>query len=184
MRRRIKHFNFQDFDTVYYNNLLSLPVMLVLSFCLEGWTSGEFERTFAPEVRSPIITAILLSGISSFLISYGSAWCVRCTSSTTYSMVGALNKLPVAASGILFFGDPATLGNIFGIFFGFIAGLLYSYSKTEQAQKNFALANGSPLSTTSSSGAELAQLRTPAVPPSKATGLPLYNSNPDGKIAD
>ncbi|KAG0005949.1 GDP-mannose transporter into the lumen of the Golgi [Entomortierella chlamydospora] len=158
MRRRIKHFNFQDFDTVYYNNLLSLPVMLVLSFCLEGWTSGEFERTFA--------------------------WCVRCTSSTTYSMVGALNKLPVAASGILFFGDPATLGNIFGIFFGFIAGLLYSYSKTEQAQKNFALANGSPLSTTSSSGAELAQLRTPAVPPSKATGLPLYNSNPDGKIAD
>ncbi|KAF9354306.1 GDP-mannose transporter into the lumen of the Golgi [Mortierella sp. AD094] len=192
MRKRIKHFNFQDFDTVYYNNLLSLPVMLVLSFCLEGWTSGEFERTFAPEVRSPLITAILLSGISSFLISYGSAWCVRCTSSTTYSMVGALNKLPVAASGILFFGDPATFGNIFGIFFGLIAGLLYSYSKTEQAQKNFALANGSSLSTkpafvdstTSGSGAELAQLKIPAALPSKAAGLPLYSSNPDGKIAD
>ncbi|KAF9109865.1 GDP-mannose transporter into the lumen of the Golgi [Mortierella sp. AM989] len=192
MRKRIKHFNFKDFDTVYYNNLLSLPVMLILSFCLEGWTSGEFERTFAPDVRSTLTMAILLSGISSFLISYGSAWCVRCTSSTTYSMVGALNKLPVAASGILFFGDLATFGNVFGIFFGFIAGLLYSYSKTEQAQKNFALANGSSLSTkpifteitTSSSGVEVTQLRTPATLPSKSAGLPLYKSNPDGKIAD
>jgi GDP-mannose transporter len=61
-------------------------------------------------------------------------------------MVGALNKLPVAASGILFFGEPATLGNVSGIFFGLIAGLLYSYSKTDQAQKNLALANGSSLS--------------------------------------
>ena len=45
MRKRIKHFNFKDFDTVYYNNLLSLPVMLLLSMTLEGWTSGEISRT-------------------------------------------------------------------------------------------------------------------------------------------
>ena len=45
MRKEIKQFNFKDFDTVYYNNLLSFPVMLALSFCLEGWTSGEIERT-------------------------------------------------------------------------------------------------------------------------------------------
>jgi GDP-mannose transporter len=45
MRKRIKHFNFKDYDTVYYNNLLSFPVMLALSMCLEGWRSGELERT-------------------------------------------------------------------------------------------------------------------------------------------
>lgn len=45
MRKRIKHFNFKDFDTVYYNNLLSLPVMLLLSMTLEGWMSGEISRT-------------------------------------------------------------------------------------------------------------------------------------------
>ncbi|KAG0305827.1 GDP-mannose transporter into the lumen of the Golgi [Dissophora globulifera] len=194
MRKRIKHFNFKDFDTVYYNNLLSLPVMLLLSLCLEGWTSGEFERTFAPEVRSSLTIAILLSGVSSFLISYGSAWCVRVTSSTTYSMVGALNKLPVAASGILFLGDPATLGNIFGIFFGLVAGMLYSYSKSDQAQKNFALANGSSLSTkqglvdttnvATSATAEVIELTMPASMSSKSTALPLYKPNPDGKIAD
>ncbi|KAF9909791.1 GDP-mannose transporter into the lumen of the Golgi [Lobosporangium transversale] len=196
MRKRIKYFDFKDFDTVYYNNLLSMPIMLLLSFCLEGWTSGEFERTFNPEVRSALMSAILLSGLSSFLISYGSAWCVRCTSSTTYSMVGALNKLPVAASGILFLGDPATSGNVFGIFFGFIAGLLYSYSKTKQAQQNFALANNSSLSTksdmisnaatTTISGGivEVAELKAPAAISIKPAGLPLYKSNPDGKIAD
>lgn len=45
MRKRIKYFNFKDYDTVYYNNLLSLPVMLALSICLEGWGSGEIEKT-------------------------------------------------------------------------------------------------------------------------------------------
>ncbi|KAG0051849.1 GDP-mannose transporter into the lumen of the Golgi [Gryganskiella cystojenkinii] len=203
MRKRIKHFNFKDFDTVYYNNLLSLPVMLLLSMTLEGWTSGEISRTFAPDVRQALCAAIILSGISSFLISYGSAWCVRCTSSTTYSMVGALNKLPVAASGILFMGDPATVGNVFGILFGFIAGLLYSYSKTEQAQKNLALANNTTLthtslgnqhtkvgedaSTTDKSGlldGDVVELKAPVTVTSKTMALPLYKSNPDGKIAD
>ncbi|KAF9361474.1 GDP-mannose transporter into the lumen of the Golgi [Mortierella sp. AD094] len=191
MRKRIKHFNFKDFDTVYYNNVLSLPVMLTLSFCLEGWSSGEFGRTFAPDVRSTLTVAVVLSGVSSFLISYGSAWCVRCTSSTTYSMVGALNKLPVAASGILFLGDPATAGNILGITFGFFAGLMYSYSKTDQAQKNFTLANNSSLSNSaqsdasiSSSGGDVIELTTPANIISKSATLPLYSHNPDGKIAD
>ncbi|KAG0298125.1 GDP-mannose transporter into the lumen of the Golgi [Linnemannia gamsii] len=202
MRKRIKHFNFKDYDTVYYNNLLSFPVMLALSMCLEGWRSGELERTFAPEVRSSLAIAIILSGMSSFLISYGSAWCVRCTSSTTYSMVGALNKLPVAASGILFFGEPATTGNVSGIFLGLIAGLLYSYSKTDQAQKNLALANGSSLSSKSDNmglfaaanggdgsvnvgGAGLLEMTSSSMDSGglgkKATALPLYQNT---KIAD
>ncbi|KAG0227902.1 GDP-mannose transporter into the lumen of the Golgi [Mortierella sp. GBA43] len=195
MRKRIKSFNFKDFDTVYYNNLLSLPVMVFLSLCLEGWSSEELERTFAPDVRQALTVAILLSGVSSFLISYGSAWCVRCTSSTTYSMVGALNKLPVAASGILFLGDPATFGNVFGIIFGFVAGMLYSYSKTEQSQRNFSsLANGSSLSTqptttmpdtetAAGNATQVIELSKPAAF-SKTAALPLYNSNPDGKVAD
>ncbi|KAF9423194.1 GDP-mannose transporter into the lumen of the Golgi, partial [Podila epigama] len=45
LRKRIKSFAFKDFDTVYYNNLLSFPVMLGLSFCLEGWSSAELEQT-------------------------------------------------------------------------------------------------------------------------------------------
>lgn len=61
---------------------------------------------------------MIFSGASAFAMSYASAWCVRSTSSTTYSMVGALNKLPIAASGILFFGDPATFANVTAIIIG------------------------------------------------------------------
>lgn len=70
------------------------------------------------EVRQPMIIAMVFSGASAFFMSYASAWCVRTTSSTTYSMVGALNKLPIAASGIMFFGDPATFGNVTAIIVG------------------------------------------------------------------
>lgn len=77
-----------------------------------------------------MIFAMIFSGVSAFAMSYASAWCVRTTSSTTYSMVGALNKLPIAASGIMFFGDKATFGNITAIIVGFIAGLVYSVAKT------------------------------------------------------
>jgi len=115
-------------------------------------------------------------------------------------MVGALNKLPVAASGILFLGDPATFGNVFGILFGFIAGLLYSYSKTDQAQKNLAKASNTTLThtslgnqytkvgdsegTASALDGDVVELKAPENVTSKSMALPLYKSNPDGKIAD
>jgi GDP-mannose transporter len=47
-------------------------------------------------------------------------------------MVGALNKLPVAASGMLFFGDPITFGSVTAIAVGFFAGLLYAVAKNNQ----------------------------------------------------
>ena len=49
-----------------------------------------------------------------------------------FSMVGALNKLPVAASGMLFFGDPVTAGSVSAIGVGFFAGLLYAVAKNNQ----------------------------------------------------
>lgn len=48
------------------------------------------------------------------------------------SMVGALNKLPVAASGMIFFGDPVTLGSVSAVSAGFLAGLVYAIAKNNQ----------------------------------------------------
>lgn len=84
---------------MFYNNLLSIPVLVVFSFFVEDWSSANVNRNFPPENRNSIFMAMILSGLSSVFISYTSAWCVRVTSSTTYSMVGALNKLPIALSG-------------------------------------------------------------------------------------
>lgn len=50
------------------------------------------------------------------------------------SMVGALNKLPVAASGMIFFGDKATTGNVSAIGVGGLAGIVYAVAKTNQAK--------------------------------------------------
>ncbi|KAI8990316.1 hypothetical protein BDB01DRAFT_859003 [Pilobolus umbonatus] len=136
MRKRIKLTNFKDFDTVYYNNILSIPFLIVPSLLFEDYGSENLARNFPIEVRTQIITAMVFSGVSAFVMSYASAWCVRTTSSTTYSMVGALNKLPIAASGILFFGDPATFGNVMAIIVGFIAGLFYTVAKTVSNKVN------------------------------------------------
>ncbi|KAI8967347.1 hypothetical protein BDF20DRAFT_829708 [Mycotypha africana] len=130
MRKRIKLTNFKDFDTVFYNNILSIPLLIIPSFIFEDWSAEGLAKNFPAEVRQSMIIAMVFSGVSAFAMSYASAWCVRTTSSTTYSMVGALNKLPIAASGILFFGDPATFANVTAIIVGFIAGLVYSVAKT------------------------------------------------------
>ena len=48
-------------------------------------------------------------------------------------MVGALNKLPIAASGMIFFGDAITLGSVSAIGTGFFAGVVYAVAKNNQA---------------------------------------------------
>lgn len=47
-------------------------------------------------------------------------------------MVGALNKLPVAASGMIFFGDVVTVGSVSAVGVGFFAGLVYAVAKNNQ----------------------------------------------------
>jgi GDP-mannose transporter len=51
-------------------------------------------------------------------------------------MVGALNKLPVAASGMLFFGDPVTPSSVSAVGVGFFAGLVYAVAKNNQKKTN------------------------------------------------
>ncbi|CAN6631324.1 GDP-mannose transporter 1 [Trichomonascus vanleenenianus] len=134
LRKRIKLFNFKDLDTMFYNNLLSIPVMLLGSLIFEDWSAENVMRNFPPESRNTVITMMIMSGVFSLGISYTSGWCVRVTSSTTYSMVGALNKLPIALSGLIFFDTPVTFSSVTAIILGFLAGLVYAVAKI-QAQK-------------------------------------------------
>lgn len=117
---------------MYYNNLLSIPILLVFSLLFEDWSSANVALNFPADNRTWVISAMVISGLSSVFISYTSAWCVRVTGSTTYSMVGALNKLPLAISGLLFFGNPVTLGGCTAIALGFVSGLVYAYAKINE----------------------------------------------------
>lgn len=135
MRKRIKLTNFKDFDTMYYNNLLSIPILLVASLLLEDWSSENISLNFPPENRTAVWMAMIISGATSVGISYCSGWCIRVTSSTTYSMVGALNKLPIALSGLVFFDAPINFFSISSIFVGFAAGLVYVVAKQKQKEE-------------------------------------------------
>jgi len=132
MRKRIKITGFSDWDSMFYNNLLSIPILAVFSIALEDWGTENLLRNFPEETRQVLLFAIAFSGAAAVGISYTTAWCVRTTSSTTYSMVGALNKLPVAASGMLFFGDTITIGSVSAIGVGFFSGVMYAVAKNNQ----------------------------------------------------
>ncbi|KAI9298806.1 UDP-galactose transporter [Neoconidiobolus thromboides FSU 785] len=137
MRKVIKTVNFKDFDTVYFNNLLTLPLFLIFSLLTENWP-GLYAFYFDEansELLYSLLKALVVSGLSAFAISYTSAWCIRVTNSTTYSMTGALNKLPIAVIGMLYFKDKVTTPKIMAIIIAFLAGIFYSKAKTWQQQE-------------------------------------------------
>ncbi|TPX37088.1 hypothetical protein SmJEL517_g01090 [Synchytrium microbalum] len=144
MRSRIRQSGFKDFDMVYYNNILSIPLLAVLatvtetsqisSFYAKYFGSGlsALERYQRRDEVAVLIGVVLVSSASTFAISYATALCVRVTSSTTYSMVGALNKLPIAVAGMLVFPQDLTIGNVLGVLIAFLSGIIYAQAKTAQ----------------------------------------------------
>ncbi|KAL1304866.1 hypothetical protein AAFC00_003790 [Neodothiora populina] len=150
MRKRIKITGFKGYDTTFYNELLAIPILLCSSILTEDWSSANVTRNFPPDSRNYLLGAMVLTGLCAVFISYTSAWCVRVTSSTTYSMVGALNKLPLAISGLVFFDAPVTFPSVSAIFVGFVSGLVYALAKTRQSKD----ANAPVLPTSSNSNAE------------------------------
>ncbi|KAH6591758.1 hypothetical protein BASA61_004839 [Batrachochytrium salamandrivorans] len=131
---------FKDFDTVFYNNLLSIPTLVLFSLINElPEATRLYERYYGAESDQyasefyGLSAGILVSSVAAFAISYSTSWCVRVTSSTTYSMAGALNKLPIAISGMIFFDAVVNVFSILGVFLAFAGGIVYSISKTQQA---------------------------------------------------
>ncbi len=121
---------------MFYNNLLTIPVLFLCSLLFEDWTSNNILKNFPIESRNHLILGMVYSGLATIFISYCSAWCIRVTSSTTYSMVGALNKLPIAVSGLVFFAAPVTFGSVSAIIIGFVSGIVYAWAKVRQSQIN------------------------------------------------
>jgi GDP-mannose transporter len=119
---------------MFYNNLLTIPVLFLCSFVFENWTHDNIAQNFPAESRNSLIIGFIYSGLATIFISYCSAWCIRVTSSTTYSMVGAINKLPIAVFGLIFFSAPVTFGSVSAILIGFISGLVYAWAKVRQTQ--------------------------------------------------
>jgi GDP-mannose transporter len=125
MKTAMKGTKLSEFGSVYYNNFLSIPLVLLLVGMdgLEGITDY-------PLWKDPgFIVVTLFSGFSSVCISFASFWTVKATSPTTYSVVGSLNKIPLTIMGVLVFST--TLSNLgaISIVLGLSGGVVYSLCK-------------------------------------------------------
>ena len=86
---------------MFYNNLISIPILMIASFAFEDWGAANLEQNLyfplsnqltdnsPADHRNRLLFAIVVSGFSSVFISYCTAWCIRVTSSTTYRYVFA-----------------------------------------------------------------------------------------------
>ena len=74
------------FHVLQQPSLHSRPARL-LPFLVEDWSAASLERNFPEDGRYLLLAAIAVSGAAAVGISFTTAWCVRVTGSTTYSMV-------------------------------------------------------------------------------------------------
>jgi GDP-mannose transporter len=116
------------FGMVYYNNLLSLVLLLPLIFYME-----EIHKLFDPRIMTTtFITNNILAGLLGFYLNFASLWCVSSTSATTYAIVGSLNKVPITILGFLLFDTAMTSEGIMFVSLATVGGFIYAYSKFKE----------------------------------------------------
>jgi len=112
---------------VLYNNVLSLPLLLVVAGINGEYTSLLQEPAL---YNSRFQAAACLSALCGLLISFCSLWFLSTTTATTFSLVGSLNKLPIAVFGLIFFDAVWSAKNVASIAIGLLAGIVFA--KTNQ----------------------------------------------------
>ncbi|POW10216.1 hypothetical protein PSTT_06275, partial [Puccinia striiformis] len=111
MRKKIKLTNFKDWDTIPY------------------------------EGRNFLLAAMSFSGAAAVFHMYTTACGVCERHHRRHIRCRSVNKLPVAASGMIFFGDPVTFGNVTGSLNRFRSWFSLSIAKVNQ-QKTNSIGNG------------------------------------------
>jgi len=101
---------------------LSIPPILVL-----GAVFGEYSSLLQqPALGNPMFWMVaVLGGLIGFGISFSALWFLSQTTATIYSLVGALNKIPVAVVGIVIFHEHSSPQNMASILIGLGAGILF-----------------------------------------------------------
>lgn len=61
MRKRIKATGFSDWDTMFYNNLLSIPVLAVFSIIVEDWGTDNLSRNLCAVLALRLLSVSKLS---------------------------------------------------------------------------------------------------------------------------
>ena len=73
--------------------------------------------------------AAVASSLIAFFMSFASLWFLSTTTATTYSLVGSLNKIPVALIGLVAFNVPWNPQNLVSVLVGLVAGIIFVKAK-------------------------------------------------------
>jgi len=111
---------------VFYNNLLSLPMLIVPTVLGASGPQGWMAALQMADVWAQgWIGAMCL--LSPFM-TMSSFWCITATSPTTFAVVGGMNKIPLAIFGMILFSQWPTQAGTVGICIGLSAGFFYTWA--------------------------------------------------------
>ena len=116
------------FGLMYYNNLLSLPTVIVIVLLLE-WKDLQ---TYALWLHPGFILVFLASAVQAFLLNYLIFLCSTVNSPLTTSIAGQLKNIVQTLVGLFLFGDVIptwTLG--IGLTISTIASIAYGHVKVQ-----------------------------------------------------
>jgi GDP-mannose transporter len=83
-----------------------------------------------PALLNPVfVIAAIISSLLAISISFASLWFLSTTTATIYSLVGSLNKIPVAILGLVAFNIPWNPQNLASILLGLAASVVFVKAK-------------------------------------------------------
>ncbi|CAE7851674.1 VRG4, partial [Symbiodinium sp. KB8] len=124
--RKLSMLKMTKHGMTYHNLTLAAPISTLMAF-------NELPLFFGAEDRWTdfgFVFWAVMSGALGFIMAFASFWCMSVTSATTYCMVGALNKVPLAILGVWMFSEPVTWRLSLYIAIGLLGGILFSLSQT------------------------------------------------------
>jgi len=114
-----------NIEYVYYNNLLTTPILLCLSLYFEGIQCIRTIIQFNSNNLYFFIATLLFSSALTLLISIVIANIYKVVSPTTYTLTGSLNKIFVTLVSVSLFLDEKELYELhFSAIFGLLLSLL------------------------------------------------------------
>eukprot|EP00835_Amoeboradix_gromovi_P002970 NODE_182_length_15748_cov_0.173174.p6 type:complete len:309 gc:universal NODE_182_length_15748_cov_0.173174:13636-14562(+) len=121
----VKHFgkilNLEPLSLLYYNNLLSLPMAMLLSLVMQD-NITQYSISFG------FITSFLCSVLFSFLLNVGIYFNTSVNSPLSQSVIGQLKGYIQLGFGLILFNDyKYEFWNMIGMMVAMFGGLMYAY---------------------------------------------------------
>ncbi|CCE61665.1 hypothetical protein TPHA_0A05910 [Tetrapisispora phaffii CBS 4417] len=133
LRKMIQYTKFTDVDTILYNNFIACPILFAASYFLDNW---ESEFNVDNHFDSNVMAMMIITGFVSLALAYFSALCLSSTSTSSYAMVGAVNRIALCMTGLIFPNFPSNSYSYLGMATALVGGLLFALAKEIKQQKN------------------------------------------------